>query len=111
MNPPPIWMTITMLSGLLLLFAGGMYYTFVGPHPDASGSIQENVLSPLFWTDHPGISWAVIGAVLVIMTYIALSRFETSDRAQNTSTQTTPRTWFLKVKTRLSRGDKPRQYR
>lgn len=74
MERPPIWMTITMLIGLFMIIAGAMYYTFTGPHPDASGSIQENVLNPLFWTDHPGIFSIVLGGIVAIGTYIALSR-------------------------------------
>ena len=66
--------TIICLSGLLMLFLGEMYYVFVGPHPDASGSIQENVLNPLFWTDHPGIALIILGGILVIVGYIRLSR-------------------------------------
>jgi hypothetical protein len=65
---------IIMLGGLLMIFVGLMYYTFIGPHPDASGSIQENVLNPLFWTDHPGIALVILGGILVIVGYIRLSR-------------------------------------
>jgi len=65
---------ILVFSGLLMIFVGLMYYTFIGPHPDASGSIQENVLNQLFWTDHPGIALIIIGGILVIVGYILLSR-------------------------------------
>jgi len=65
---------IIVFSGLLMIFAGLMYYTFIGPHPDASGSIQENVLNRLFWADHPGIALIIIGAILVIGGYMLLSR-------------------------------------
>jgi hypothetical protein len=56
--------TITCLAGLLMLFLGEMYYVFIGPHPDASGSIEENVLNSLFWSDHPGLTAIAIGLIL-----------------------------------------------
>jgi hypothetical protein len=62
--------TIVMLGGLFLILAGEMYYVFIGPHPDASGSIQENPLNPLFWSDHPGISAIMIGLILWTVGYI-----------------------------------------
>jgi hypothetical protein len=83
MERPPIWMAITMLSGLFLVTAGSLYYSFVGPHPDASGSINENVLNPLFWTDHPGISSIMLGGILAIGTYMALSRFDRANAAKD----------------------------
>jgi hypothetical protein len=74
MKRPTIPVIIAMLSGLLMIFVGLMYYTFIGPHPDASGSIQENILNPLFWTDHPGIALIILGGIFVIVGYIGLSR-------------------------------------
>jgi hypothetical protein len=78
MKRATIPVTIAMLGGLLMIFAGLMYYTFIGPHPDASGSIQENVLNPLFWSDHPGIALIALGMILVIVGYIRLSRTDGS---------------------------------
>jgi hypothetical protein len=69
--------TIIMLSGVFLIFVGEMYYVFIGPHPDASGSIQENVLNPLFWADHPGISAIMVGLILWIGGYIIDRRSRT----------------------------------
>ena len=74
MKPASIPVTIITWIGLLLLVAGEMYYVFIGPHPDASGSIQENVLNSLFWTDHPGIGLIILGGILVIVGYIRVSR-------------------------------------
>ena len=74
MRPASIPVTIIMLGGLLLILAGEMYYVFIGPHPDASGSIQENVLNPLFWSDHPGISSIAVGLILWIAGYVLLRR-------------------------------------
>jgi hypothetical protein len=74
MERAPISVTIIMLGGLLLILAGEMYYVFIGPHPDASGSIQENPLNPLFWSDHPGIASVTVGLILWIVGYILLSR-------------------------------------
>ena len=73
MERAPISVTIIMLSGLLLILAGEMYYVFIGPHPDSSGSIQENPLNPLFWSDHPGIASIAVGLILWIVGYIRLS--------------------------------------
>jgi hypothetical protein len=74
MGRPTIPVMIAMFGGLLMIFAGLMYYTFIGPHPDASGTIQENVLNPLFWTDHPGIAMIIVGGIFVIGGYIRFSR-------------------------------------
>ena len=74
MRPASIPVMIISYIGLTMLLAGEMYYVFIGPHPDASGSIQENVLNPLFWSDHPGISLAVLGTILLIVGHILLSR-------------------------------------
>jgi len=74
MKPAPIWVTIVVLSGLLMIFVGLMYYAFIGPQPDASGSIQENVLNPLFWSDHPGIASIAGGGILVVVGYLGLRR-------------------------------------
>ena len=68
---------IIMLGGLLMIFVGLMYYTFIGPHPDASGSIQENVLNPLFWSDHPGITSIMLGLILWVVGYIIDRRSRT----------------------------------
>jgi len=72
MERATIPVTIIMLSGLFLILAGEMYYVFIGPHPDASGSIQENVLNPLFWSDHPGIVSIAGGGILVLVGYLGL---------------------------------------
>ena len=61
--------TVICLSGLLMIFAGLMFYTFIGPHPDASGSVQENPLNPLFWSDHPGIASIGVGLILWTVGY------------------------------------------
>jgi hypothetical protein len=87
MKPAPIGVTIIMLSGLFMILAGELYYTFVGPHPDASGSINEDVLNPLFWSDHPGISSIAVGLILWIVGYIGLRRF---DRSQASPAQPAP---------------------
>jgi hypothetical protein len=68
---------IIMLSGLLMILVGMMYYVFIGPHPDASGSIQENPLNSLFWTDHPGIASIMLGLILWILGYIIDRRSRT----------------------------------
>jgi hypothetical protein len=70
-------MTIIVLSGLLLIIVGMMYYTFIGPHPDESGSIQENPLNPLFWSDHPGLYSIMIGLILGTVGYIIDRRSRT----------------------------------
>ena len=69
--------TIIMHSGVLLILVGTMYYVFIGPHPDASGSIQENPLNPLFWSDHPGIASITIGLILATVAYIINRRSRT----------------------------------
>jgi len=61
--------TIICLSGLLMIFVGLIYYGYVGPHPDASGSLQENPLNPLFWSDHPGIASILVGLTLFLVGY------------------------------------------
>jgi hypothetical protein len=70
-------MTIIVLSGLLLTIVGMMYYTFIGPHPDASGSIQENPLNSLLWSDHPRLSSIMIGLTLGTVGYILDRRSRT----------------------------------
>jgi hypothetical protein len=66
--------TIICLSGILMILVGEMYYVFIGPHPDASGSIQENVVNPLFWSDHPGITSITLGLILFTVGYIIMNR-------------------------------------
>jgi hypothetical protein len=77
MERASIPVAIRMLSGLFMIIVGMMYYTFIGPHPDASGSIQENPLNPLFWSDHPGLSSIMIGLILWIVGYIIDRRSRT----------------------------------
>jgi hypothetical protein len=77
MERASIPVAIIMLSGLFMIIVGMMYYTFIGPHPDASGSIQENPLNPLFWSDHPGLSSIMIGLILWIVGYIIDRRSQT----------------------------------
>ena len=77
MEHASIPVTIIMLSGLLMILAGEMYYVFIGPHPDASGSIQENPLNPLFWGDHPGIASIALGLILWTAGYIVDRRCRT----------------------------------
>ena len=62
--------TIICLSGILMILVGEMYYVFIGPHPDASGSIQEDPLNPLFWSDHPGITSIALGLILFTVGHI-----------------------------------------
>ena len=69
--------TIIGLSGILMLVVGEMYYALIGPHPDASGSIQENPLNPLFWSDHPGITSIALGLILFTVGYIIDRRSRT----------------------------------
>jgi hypothetical protein len=69
--------TIIVLSGVLLILVGTLYYTFIGPQPDASGSIQENPLNPLFWGDHPGIASITIGLILGTVGYMLDRRSRT----------------------------------
>jgi hypothetical protein len=69
--------TIIMLSGVFMIVVGMMYYTFIGPHPDASGSIQENPLNVLFWSDHPGIASITVGLILGTVAYIIDRRSRT----------------------------------
>jgi hypothetical protein len=82
MERATIPVTIIMLSGVLLIFVGEMYYVFIGPHPDASGSIQENVLNLLFWSDHPGITSIMLGLILWIVGYIIDRRSRTGGSSQ-----------------------------
>jgi heme/copper-type cytochrome/quinol oxidase subunit 2 len=82
MERATIPVTIIMLTGILMIIAGMMYYVFIGPHPDASGSIQENVLNPLFWTDHPGIASIALGLILWIVGHILDSRTRRSSQLQ-----------------------------
>ena len=77
MERASIPVTIICLSGIFLILVGEMYYVFIGPHPDASGSIQENVLNPLFWSDHPGITSIMIGLILWVVGYIIDGRSRT----------------------------------
>ena len=77
MERASIPVTIIMLSGLLMIVGGMMYYTFIGPHPDASGSIQENPLNPLFWSDHPGIASIMFGLILSVVGYVLDRRSRT----------------------------------
>ena len=69
--------TIICLSGILMLVVGEMYYVFIGPHPDASGSIQENPLNKLFWSDHPGLTSIALGLILFTVGYIIDRRSRT----------------------------------
>ena len=82
MERATIPVTIIMLSGVLLIFVGEMYYVFIGPHPDASGSIQENPLKPLFWSDHPGITSIMFGLILWTVGYIIDRRSRTGGSSQ-----------------------------
>jgi hypothetical protein len=62
--------TIICLSGILMILVGEMYYVFIGPHPDVSGSIQQDPLNPLFWSDHPGITSIALGLILFTVGHI-----------------------------------------
>ena len=90
MERASIPVTIIMLSGLLLILAGEMYYVFIGPHPDASGSIQENVLNPLFWPDHPGISSIAVGLILWMAGYIMDRRSRKSANLRTSQPEDAP---------------------
>ena len=81
MERASIPVTIICLSGLLLILVGLMFYAFIGPHPDASGSIQENFLNPLFWTDHPGIASILVGLILFLVGYTIDRRSRTGRRS------------------------------
>jgi hypothetical protein len=74
--------TIICLSGILMILVGELYYAFIGPHPDASGSIQEDVLNSLFWSDHPGITWIALGLILFTVGYIIDRRSRTGGNSQ-----------------------------
>jgi hypothetical protein len=90
MERASIPVTIVMLSGLFLILAGDLYYAFIGPHPDASGSIQENPLNSLFWSDHPGISLVMIGLILWTVGYIIDHRSRTGRSSQLQEKQESP---------------------